>query len=47
MILHTKLHTMQSPYVLFSAKIDRYIRKYDKTRHLALFHSEIFNGIFI
>ena len=37
MILHTKIHTVQSLYILFLKKINEYIRKYDKTRYLALF----------
>lgn len=35
---------VQRFYVLFLMK-SRNIRKYDKTRYLTLFYSEIFNGI--
>ena len=30
----------------FINKVDGYIRKYDKARYLALFHSEKFNKLF-
>ena len=39
MVLHKKLLTVQN-------KVDSYIKKYDKTRYLSLFHSKKFDKIF-
>ena len=46
-MLLTKLHTMQSLVRIIFKKEDEYIRKYDKTRYLALLNSEKFNRIFL
>ena len=46
MMLNAKLHMVQRLYILFLDKEDGYIRKYNKTRYVAIFHSEIFDIIF-
>ena len=38
MMLHTKLHIVQSLYTYYFDKVDGYIRIYDKTKYLGLFH---------
>ena len=49
MMLYTKLHMVQSLYILFFIKhrVDRYIRIYDETKYLTLFNSnEKFDRVF-
>ena len=40
MTLHIRLHTLQSPFVLFFDKVDGYIRKYYRTKYLGSFHPD-------
>ena len=45
-MLLTKLHTIQSFLRITFNNVDGYIKKYDKTRYLALHHSEKWDRIF-
>ena len=38
-MLHTKLYMVQSHLCIIFDKVDGYIRKYDETKYLSLFHS--------
>ena len=38
--MHTKLHTGAKPLHIIFDKVDGYIKKYDRTKYLALFHSD-------